>query len=367
MPMNGLRMLWNMGFLRIAACLVVLAGGATAFTPSLDSWRIDPNDIVPADAHIAWSNFVPMDRAAESAPGFPEIDWENLRNPILASRHGAIKNQAVLYHGGWFWIFPTLDLEQGTAFVRTRDFKTYEYLTPAPVFGMAPRFCRDGETWHVLFQLSAPDADRRIYHASSATLVDWTAPREAWAQTQPGARHIDAAIACEGGRYYAGFKSGQRLHVMRSVGEALDFRWEAPVRAQTDGWCEAYQFIKIDGQWHMMATGRAPKGFQTVGNDYTGSHEPFLHTMDGAGTELAHWARWTNKRHIPLPFSDWNRVMHANAAYLCDWRGHDGWFYLFFAGANDDTLCRGRGHCKIGVARSRNLERWYLPGEMEKK
>lgn len=251
--------------------------------------------------------------------------------------------------------------------MRTRDFKTYEYLMSAPVFGMAPRFYRDAETWHVFFQLSAPDADRRIYHASSATLTDWTTPKEAWAQVQPGKRHIDPAIAREGGRYYAGFKSGQQFYVMRSVGDALDFRWETPVKAHTDGWCEAYQFVKIDGQWHMMATGRAPQGFETGGNGYTGSHEPYLYTMQGDGTELAHWAQWTNKRHIPLPFSDWNRVMHANSAYLCDWRDHDGWFYLFFAGANDDTLCRGRGHCKIGVARSRDLVRWYLPGEMEEK
>lgn len=353
--------------LRIAVCMVLLAAGTPAFTPSMASWRIDPNNIVPADANIAWSHFMPMGRVAVAAPGFPKIDWENLQNPILASKHGAIKNQAVLYHDGWFWIFPRLELEQGAAFVRTRDFKTYEYLMSAPVFGMAPRFYRDVETWHVFFQLSAPDADRRIYHASSATLTDWTTPKEAWAQMQPGKRHIDPAIAREGGRYYAGFKSGQQFYVMRSVGDALDFRWETPVKAHTDGWCEAYQFVKIDGQWHMMATGRAPQGFETGGNGYTGSHEPYLYTMQGDGTELAHWAQWTNKRHIPLPFSDWNRVMHANSAYLCDWRDHDGWFYLFFAGANDDTLCRGRGHCKIGVARSRDLVRWYLPGEMEGK
>lgn len=349
-----------------AACLALfLAGEASVYTPSLASWRIDPDDIVPADAHIRWSEFVPMDNASPGEAAFPEIDWENLRNPVLASRHGAIKNQAVIYHDGWFWIFPMLEIEGGAVLVRTRNFKTYEYHNPGILMGDAPRFLANSRGWHALFQLSAPDADRRIYYSSSNNLVDWAVPEEAWAHIQPGMRHIDAALAKEGGHYYAGFKSGQRFYVMRSVGEALDFRWEAPVEAHTDGWCEAYQFIQIDGQWRMVATARAPRGFQTGGNLYTGSHEPFIYTMKGDGSQIEHWAHWTDKRHLVLPTADWNQVMRANAAYLCDWRAHDGWFYLFFAGANDDTLARGRGHAKIGMARSRDLVKWYLPGELE--
>ena len=348
------------------ACLALcLAGEASAVIPSLASWRIDPAHIVSADAHIQWSEFVPMDAASPGDPVFPEIDWQNLKNPILASKYGAIKNQAVLYHDGWFWIFPMVDIEEGRVLVRTRDFKTYEYHKPAILMGDAPRFLADTGAWHALFQLSAPDADRRIYYSSSNNLIDWVVPEEAWPYTQPGTRHIDAALAREGGHYYAGFKSRQQFYVMRSAGEALDFRWEEPVLAHTDGWCEAYQFIKIDGQWRMVATARAPRGFDTGGNFYTGNHEPFIYTMKGDGSQIEHWAHWTDKRHIALPSSDWNQVMRANAAYLCDWREHDGWFYLFFSGANDDTLCRGRGHCKIGVARSRDLVKWYLPGESE--
>ena len=60
---------------------------------------------------------------------------------------------------------------------------------------------------------------------------------------------------------------------------------------------------------------------------------------------------------------DWNRVMHANSAYLCDWREHDGHFYLFYAGANDDVSFERRGHGKIGVVRSRDLIDWRLPGD----
>jgi hypothetical protein len=55
--------------------------------------------------------------------------------------------------------------------------------------------------------------------------------------------------------------------------------------------------------------------------------------------------------------------MHANTAFLLDLRAHDGWFYAFYSGTDrlDPDL---RGHGKIGVARSRDLVNWYVPGEI---
>ncbi len=328
------------------------------------SFAMQPGEAVPADAHLRWPEFVPMD-ASSKPEKFPPIDWLGLRNPVLASRHGAIKNQAVVYSGGWFWFFPALQIAQGRACLRTRDFKTYEYYLPRQTVSGAPRLLQHEGRWHALYQLFAKTAERRIFHASSEDLLEWTAPREAWPSFQPGTRHIDAALAWESGHYYAGFKSNQQLYVTRSCSEKLDLAWETPLRAESEGWCEAFQFIRIDGRWRMLATARAPKGYETGGNSYTGSHEPFLYTMDGDGSKLEDWSRWKDKTHVALPFADWNKVMHANSAFLCDWREHDGWFYLFFAGANDDTTNRGRGHGKIGMARSRNLMKWYLPGEPE--
>jgi hypothetical protein len=276
-----------------------------------------------------------------------------------------LKNQAVVFWNGWFWIFGRIDTEYGSMCVRTRDFKRYICHEPRVTVGGAPRMIDHEGLWHALFQLEVPAAGRRIFYANSADLREWSTPREAWPLYRAKTRQIDAAIAWERGHFYAGFKSNQEFYVTRSKSSALDLQWEEPAPVESEGWCEAYQFIKIDGTWRMLATARAPAGYETGGNSYTGSHEPFLYTMAGDGTELAHWAKWTGKTHIALPFSDWNRVMHANAAYLCDWRAHDGWFYLFFAGANDDTTNRGRGHCKVGMARSRDLQKWHLPGEAE--
>lgn len=322
--------------------------------------------IVQADEHIRWSSFVAETANRGPAETFPLIDWEGLRNPVLASPVGALKNQAVIYWQGWIWFFTGINTEHGMSCVRTRDLKTYVCFTPNHMPGLAPRLVHRDGLWHALYQLDVPDARQRIFYSSTEDLRSWSRPVEAWPSCQTGTRHIDAAIAYESGHYYAGFKSNQKFHVTRSKSNELDLQWEAPVLAEAEGWCEAYQFIKIDGVWRMIATGRAPEGYDTGGNDYTGSHEPFLYTMQGDGTELAHWAHWAERRHIALSFSDWNKVMHANSGYLCDWRDHDGWFYLFFAGANDDTTYRGRGHCKVGVARSRDLVKWYLPGEMER-
>ena len=47
-----------------------------------------------------------------------------------------------------------------------------------------------------------------------------------------------------------------------------------------------------------------------------------------------------------------------------DWRERDGHFYLFYAGSNDGERFSGRGHAKIGVARSTDLKTWTLPGKL---
>jgi hypothetical protein len=96
---------------------------------------------------------------------------------------------------------------------------------------------------------------------------------------------------------------------------------------------------------------------------YTCNHEPFIYTMDGAGSELGDWTRWIEKTHLQVPFEQWNTIMHANSGYLTDWRAYDGYFYLFYAGSVDGDRFDGRGHGKIGVARSRDLREWRVAGD----
>lgn len=51
----------------------------------------------------------------------------------------------------------------------------------------------------------------------------------------------------------------------------------------------------------------------------------------------------------------------ANAAFLCDARPVDGYYYLFYSGSTETLLFNGRGHAKVGVARSVDLVDWEVP------
>jgi len=61
-----------------------------------------------------------------------------------------------------------------------------------------------------------------------------------------------------------------------------------------------------------------------------------------------------------IPFLDHER---ANAAFLLDHRERDGYFYLLYAGSSDLTSFEGRGHAKLGLARSIDLQTWDVAPE----
>jgi hypothetical protein len=320
--------------------------------------------------------------ADKGREGGPFINWSDLKNPVLSVPDRMLKDQAVVYFNGWFYVFCSIRFESGDpnrhdkipCIYKTRDFRTYECLYDDDLnirWGStvkrgtgSPDLTYISGVWHMVRQ-SGPDGTgrRNIFYSMSDDLEDWG---PSW-QLNPGlrlnARRIDGALAYEGGYYFLGYKSRQRFRVTRSKTGELDGRWLRSRSADAGGgWAENYQFIKIDGTWRMIATARDPDKPMSI-NDYTGSHEPFIYTMDGDGSELTHWTRWVDKRHLEVPLEDWNRVMHANSAYLCDWREYDGYFYLFYAGANDSESFERRGHGKIGVVRSRDLADWRLPGE----
>jgi hypothetical protein len=185
----------------------------------------------------------------------------------------------------------------------------------------------------------------------------------------PAVRNIDGALAEHGGYVYLGWKRVQEFYVTRAASPALDGRWEPALRASADGqWAENFQFLAIDGEWRMIATGYDPLFYRCREHPewitYTCNHEPFVSRMDGSGDALEDWTRWVDKTHLAVPFEDWNPVMHANAAFLADWREYNGYFYLFYAGSADGDRFERRGHGKIGVARSRDLVEWRVAGDV---
>lgn len=323
------------------------------------------------------------------AKALPFIDWASLQNPILSVPDRMLKDPAVVYHEGYFYFFCSTKFDPADperdrkkpVFYRTQDFRVFEELYDEDIAGAgSPDVIKVGDTFYMVFQRAVPPGHptmRRLFYSTSEDLVHWTPARELAPALQPEMRHIDGALAYAGGYFYLGYKGGQAFYVTRSVGPALDGRWLPPQRAWPGGiwaWAENFQFLNIDGTWRLVATSRAPTGGTILGvlrnlwrelwYPYCGNHEPYLFTIWGTGTELRHWARWTGKTLLDVPHEGWNTVMHANSAYLCDWRQYDGYFYLFYAGSADGEKFEGRGHGKIGVVRSRDLIHWRLPGDL---
>jgi hypothetical protein len=198
-------------------------------------------------------------------------------------------------------------------------------------------------------------------------------------------RNIDGALARAGSHFILGYKKNQKFYVTRSTTGALDGSWDKPLQARPGeresfldyippyytfigGWAENYQFINIDGKWHLIATAYVGTPYQKLKSfvfGYTAGHETFIYAMkeEATGDNPKDWSNWVNKTRIEVPDEGWNRVMRSNSGFLCDWREYDGYFYLFYAGADDSDSFAGRGHGKIGVIRSRDLITWELPGK----
>jgi hypothetical protein len=314
------------------------------------------------------------------------LDWTALRNPILALERESLKDVAVAYDeaGREFFLFTSVrrerdDPELATAersFFRSKDLKRFERFADPDVNGPgygpgSPDVSFLDGLWHMVWQAeSGRGEDARILRvATSPGLVDWSAPRELAPQLlDPALRNIDGALARHDGYFYLGWKRVQDFYVTRSIDRALDGRWLPAQPASAAGaWAENFQFLSIDGVWHMVATAWDPRLYRCTERPefivYTCNHEPFLYRMDGDGSRLEDWTRWVDKRFLDVPFEGWNTIMHANSAYLADWRRYDGHFYLFYAGANDGDSFDLRGHGKIGVARSRDLIEWRVAGD----
>jgi hypothetical protein len=303
------------------------------------------------------------------------LDWSAIANPILAYPDRMLKDPAAAYRDGFFYLFCSTRFaephEGPVPFYRSRDLVTFEELYDENLArGVgSPDIFHDGDRYVMVFQKSVPGSedpdDRRLFYSTSDDLLAWSERKPLAHELHPTLRCIDATVAFDHGRFVLGYKAWQVFHVSESA--SLDGPWSEPVRAWPGGevdWAENYQFVSIDGDWRMVATARPPEGWPKPSfvNDYVGQHEPFLYTIGGDGSELLHWARWTEKTHLVVPSEGWNGIMHANSAVLLDLREVDGYAYLFYAGANDGETFDGRGHGKIGVARSRDFIVWDAPG-----
>lgn len=315
------------------------------------------------------------------------IDWARLQNPVVSWPDRRIKDQVMAVDDGWFYVLGSIGFEEDDpdlatkrpTYVRSRDWKTWEEI-PAPEERVgqggfhSPDLIRHGDRWEVVFQQRNPGAPEiaRLFLSTSPDLLSWTPRAEIGTNVLPGLSIIDGALARVHDRTHLLLKwrVEDRPWLAITSTDDLTAHWDLDGRLVADtehpfhGFAENGQFIEIDGRTRMLATARDPEGFRCT-SIYTCSHEPFLYDFArGDGRDPSDWFDWRHKAFLWIPYESWNTVMHANTGFLADWREHDGFFYLSYAGANDSESFQGRGHGKIGLARSRDLMHWRLPGDL---
>lgn len=298
----------------------------------------------------------------------PFIDWENLSNPVYSHPGWSTKDACMAYRDGWFYVFFSAFFHEDgrershVVGVKTRDFKTFS----EPLFiwrgedegwtGMcSPNITRVGDVYYLTYNSWGDKflKPNQLFYATSRDLEHWDKGKPLARNITWGRRAIDAAVAHEGGKYYLVWKEFQTPKAAWSRSMGAD-GWHRLGKVPPD-WFENGEFIKIDNEWHLMCTAGKLRG----------SHYPALRKMQGTGRKDSDWTRWGEFTKLDIPVEDFNTDETANAAFLADWREHDGHFYLIYAGRTEGDSHLGRGNNKLGLARSRDLENWEVPGEAD--
>lgn len=294
------------------------------------------------------------------------IAWDQLTNPIYAEA-GMVKDQSLRFIDGRWHLWFSTRTEGSGGYATSSDL--VDWTTHAPGFEFAsPDITRalDGRyviTQQIPDEATGPGVHKLAYRAAET-------PEELVAvepvRLAPGIydeeRLIDAALAHTDDGLFLLFKRGARETLVQtptlahSPSGSLDGPWEL-IGDPELGLFENYQFLPIDGTWHLLGT-RIP------------FHEPTLYRLDGEAADPQAWLTWTELGELEVPVEAWNNQPDgiagltydiANSAHLCDARELDGYYYLTYAGATELETNDGRGHQQIGVARSTDLVTWEVP------
>ncbi len=317
----------------------------------------------------------------------PRVSWRRLRNPILQHPDWSLKDACLQWRNGWFYVFASAFVPEGRhcrshlAAFRSRDLHRWSQ----PLFCLSgredglnglcsPDVIRVGEVYYLTCNSWGYDRVRpnQLFYMTSQDLLHWSPLRPLAFQLTEGIHVIDAALAYDDGvwRLIYQQETDKRLRIAWS--EAVDGPWRwigdgYPQLWMADGTESALrhencQFIRIDGRWRLLSSDYSPR-------------TPVLYALSKS-SERAEWLDWTDGRILHPPTEDWNTVDRDNAAWLTDQRKADGYIYMLYSGRNRIRAhefvgpgSRGvpwaRGWNRIGIARSRDLKQWTVPGHNE--
>lgn len=298
----------------------------------------------------------------ESSP--PETGWAAVRNPVLSYEDAAIKDSFVVRRGDtWHLGFSYIrddPFRFRLGFSTTRDLVSFGPLVVVDqpeVGGLASPDVVQAPGGEFVMTYNSHTRDvgsdsNKLYFRTSSDLAVWSEPRRIRIEgvDAPGDRLIDAALAFAEVGTFLFFKREQVANVAFSASRSVEGPWTllGPLEPKA---VENVQVLRIDGVWHMLATS-VPL-----------IHRPMLHRLSGDPATTDAWRTWTPVRELEIPEQPWNTgdpltYERANASYLVDSRASDGFFHLVYAGSTEILSYEGRGHAKLGLARSRDLITW---------
>lgn len=292
-------------------------------------------------------------------------DWAGIRNPVVRYEDRAVKDAFAIVDDTGTWRFGYSEIEESPfrfrlGFTSSPDLVTFtrgETIDQPTTGGLAsPSVTRAPDGTYVMVYNSHTrdegDTANKLYYRTSTDAVSWSEPHRihitgADADTD---RLIDAALAHTETGLFLAFKREQTANIAHAPSGSLDGPWTLLGELFPSN-LENYQLLQLDGVWHLLGT-----TIPLV-------HEPALHRLAGDPSHPASWRTWTHVSTFEIEPQAWNTgafLDHevANAAFLVDRREHDGYAYLVYAGSTDLTSYELRGHCKLGISRSRDLTSW---------
>jgi hypothetical protein len=337
----------------------------------------------PTSARVSTTTAATVPRVVETGCGAATgvtIPWSQLRNPILSYPGTAAKDVGVrIANGRWHFLFSSVGKPEHWSIgeTSTTDLTHWSPLTVWPdqagTTGVAsPDIVQAPDGNYVVTYQSNPGETgggaAKLYYRTSRDLQHWSRAKPLARALHPNRndRMIDGALAYTGNGLILGFKYGlvggsqpQAFEIAWSPSGSLDGPWQLvgrPTISEFGDTFENYEFLRIDGVWHLVATTNT-------------LDRPYLATLGGPPSKPRSWLDWRGGRVLDIPAEHWNSapgvssVTHevANAIYLCDARATDGYYYVFYAGSAELTQFGGWGHAAIGIARSTDLVHWSVP------
>jgi hypothetical protein len=302
------------------------------------------------------------------------IDWEHLKNPVLQYPDWSIKDAAMAFRDGTFYVFFSAfyddrgQVRSHVVEVSTRDFKTYS----DPIFDIdgredgwiglcSPDVQEIGGTYYMTFNSwgDSPTMPDQLFYESSPDLVHWSARKPLARNLTTAGRVIDAAVAGAGGGFYLTWREGRSPIIPHmAFAKSMDGPWafvgsgvaelKMPNGKDNGSNHENFEFVKIDGKWRLLTS------------DYPPGHEEYLYTQ----LTPSNWLEWGQGQHFDIAKADYSSLIPCDAAALYDWRKHDGYFYLLCAGRTEATTFLARGHNRLALQRSKDLVHWLPAGTM---